>query len=423
MVCMTVYDRPNGSPGQRILDPTGPSSRMDGQFPNQVRARDTVDRPDNSSPYAAAVADNEVSAPDSAFTSRMEDGLEAAPEIVSESKTAFAPPGWSPLTRLGFRIAFIYFCCFMWLYGNDGADFNAIVIWRGLSNVLNWPLNHVLLWTGRHIFHVKNMPPHWHVADRGDALGNWVLDRVFIVASLVGGLVWTAIAQLRGSTRTEYRTLLAWLRFFLRLTVGFFMIAYGMLKVFPLQMPTISLAVLNQPAGEMTPHDLLWSLVGLYPLYEVICGAIEVLAGTLVLFRRTALVGTLFTIFVMSNVVLYNFFFGVSVKLFALNLLLAAIFIALPDAQPLFDFFWRHQPAAQTGIWTPPLTGRGVRIYVRALEIIFIVASFTINPLFDGVMWHHLQVVARVQSPLRGRDGGLIQRIRQPDLSSSRRVP
>ena len=111
------------------------------------------------------------------------------------------------------------------------------------------------------------------------------------------------------------------------------MIAYGMLKVFPLQMPPISLGILNQSAGQMTPHTLLWSLVALYPLYEFICGAAEVTAGTMVLFRRTALAGTLLSIFVMSNVVLYNFFFGVSVKLFSFNLLLAEIFLVLPGRE------------------------------------------------------------------------------------------
>ncbi|MGB8479441.1 MAG: hypothetical protein WCE63_11440 [Acidobacteriaceae bacterium] len=337
--------------------------------------------------------------------------LESAPShsaIAEEQDAIFAPEAasaptpWHPLTRLGFRIAFIYFCGFMYLYGSDGIDFNSIVMWRGIGNFLNWPLNQLLIWSGHHIFHVKNMPPHWHVADRGDALGNWILVKLLIVGSILGGLLWTGIARRRGSQRTEYNTLLAWLRFLLRLTVGFFMVGYGMLKVFPLQMPPISLALLNQPAGQMTPHALLWSMVGLYPAYESICGVVEVIAGALVLFRRTALAGALLCVFVMSNVVLYNFFFGVSVKLFALNLTLAAIFIVLPDVKPLLDFFWKHQAAAQTSVWTPPLTNRGLRLYVRFLEVLFIVVSFTVNPLFDGIIWQHSRNIARIQSPLLG---------------------
>ncbi len=339
------------------------------------------------------------------------DTLESAPShaVVAEEENAIvapqaasAPTPWHPLTRLGFRIAFIYFCGFVYLYGSDGIDFNSIVMWRGFSNFLNWPLNQLLVFSGHHIFHVKNMPPHWHVADRGDALGNWILVKLLFVGSTLGGLVWTGIARLRGSQRAEYNTLLAWLRFLLRLTVGFFMVGYGMIKVFPLQMPPISVAVLNQPLGLMTPKALLWALVGLYPAYESVCGVLEVIAGTLVLFRRTALAGALICIFIMSNVVLYNFFFGVTVKLFALNLLLVEIFIVLPDAKPLFAFFWRHQAAAQTGIWTPPLTHPAIRQYVHFMEVIFIVASFTINPLFDGIIWQHARNIARIQSPLLG---------------------
>ena len=47
---------------------------------------------------------------------------------------------------------------------------------------------------------------------------------------------------------------------------------------------------------------------------------------------------------------LYNLFFGVSVKLFALNLTVAAIFLVLPDTKPLLDFFWKHQAAVQTSL-------------------------------------------------------------------------
>ncbi len=358
-----------------------------------------MDSPGSVSAYSAAAVEDAISAPEAGSVQKR---AIIPPSFAREPVTAAAPPGWSPLTRLGFRIAFIYFICIIWLYGNDGADFNAFVIWHGLSNFLNWPLNQVLMLVGPHMFHAKNIHPHWRVTHRGDTLANWVLNQIFIVASVVGGLLWTLIARLRGSTRTEYCTMLAWLRFFLRLTVGYFMIAYGMLKVFPLQMPPISIAMLNRPAGELTPHAVLWSMVGLYPIYESIMGLAEVLAGTLLLFRRTALVGALFTIFVMSNVLLYNLFFGVSVKQFAINLLLAAIFIMLPDIKPLLDFFWKHQPAVQTGTWTPPLNRRGVRIYVRAMEIVFIIGCFTANPFFDGAFYYHLQVVAAIQSPLLG---------------------
>jgi hypothetical protein len=323
-------------------------------------------------------------------------------DAVSAQGAVFAPRDWSPLTRLGFRIGFIYFICFMYLYGNDGIDFQAIVIWHGLSNFLDWPLNHLGIWASRHIFHLKHISPYWSVTHRGDTLMNWVLDQVFIAIAIIGGLVWTVIAALRGSRRTEYWTELAWIRFLLRLSVAFFMIGYGFIKVFPLQMGPIPIPVLNETLGQATGHTLLWSMVALHPWYEVICGVSEVIGGTLVLFRRTALAGTLICIFIMSNVLLYNFFFDVSVKLFALNLLLAEIFIVLPDVPPLFAFFWRHEPAIPTGGWVPLDQSWQTRFFVRTLEISFLVVSFTIVPAFNGIMWHHERVMARVSSPLLG---------------------
>jgi len=328
-------------------------------------------------------------------TTAAEDAIRA-PEPVAAS----AP--WRPLTRLGFRIAFIYFIGFILLYGNGSIFINGFIFGSWITNLIKWPIDHVAIWSGRHIFHLANVPANWHVTHVGDRMINWVLDRIAIAGALIGGLAWTGIAWLRGSRRTEYNTLLAWLRFLLRLSVGFFMIGYGMVKVFPLQMAPISVAVLNQPAGQMTPEILLWSAIGLYPLYQSICGMAEVFAGSLVLFRRTALAGALMSVFLMSNVVLYNLFFGVSVKLFAINLLLAAVFIVLPDLKPLLNFFWRHEPAVQTGIWTPPATSRGLRLYIRALEVIFIAALFTIDPLVDSAMWYHRRVVARIESPLLG---------------------
>jgi hypothetical protein len=98
----------------------------------------------------------------------------------------------------------------------------------------------------------------------------------------------------------------------------------------------------------------LWNLIGLNPVYEIICGSAEVLGGILLLYRRTALAGALFSTFVVTNVVLYNFCYDVPVKLFAVNLLLACIFLALPDALSLCHFFWSHKPAAPTAAGFPP---------------------------------------------------------------------
>ena len=163
-----------------------------------------------------------------------------------------------------------------------------------------------------------------------------------------------------------------------------------------MQMAPISIGILNEPVGNMSPMTFLWALIGMNPGYEIICGAAEVIGGVLILFRRTALVGALLSAFVMANVLLYNMFFDVPVKLFAGNLLLALLFITLPDVQPLFRFFWLHQPAAPVGVWVPPASRRQFRIATRVVELIFVATFLIWMPIGNYIglrgYWKELRV-------------------------------
>jgi hypothetical protein len=152
----------------------------------------------------------------------------------------------------------------------------------------------------------------------------------------------------------------------------------------------------------MAPMTFLWNLIGLNPVYEIICGSAEVLGGVLLLYRRTALAGALFSTFVITNVVLYNFCYDVPVKLFAVNLLLGCIFLALPDAVSLCRYFWSHTPTAPTAAWIPPISRRAGRIAILITEIVFAVAFLVVRPVFMSIGWRQLQVALRTPSPLVG---------------------
>ena len=76
------------------------------------------------------------------------------------------------------------------------------------------------------------------------------------------------------------------------------------MKIFPLQMSPPSLAVLNEPVGNTSPMTLLWTMIGLHPGYEMLAGWFEATAASLLIFRRTALLGALLTVVIMSNVLL-----------------------------------------------------------------------------------------------------------------------
>jgi hypothetical protein len=338
---------------------------------------------------------NSVDAPDTCVPTEF-------PTLVSAPSPSPLPVRWSPTARAGFRIAFLYFFCFV-VIGGNGTLLQAFPFVGGwLQGKLSWPIGQLSEFVGQHLFHLTGLAAHWHSSDSGDTTMNWIHDGLVLTFALAGGLLWTIVSLLRNNPRKEYRTLHAWLRFFLRLTCGMFMIGYGLAKVFPFQMPPPSVAILTEPAGNMAPMTFLWNLIGLSPVYEIICGSCEVLGGILLLYRRTALAGALFSTFVVTNVVLYNFCYDVPVKLFAVNLLLGCLFLALPDAVSLCRYFWSHKPTAPTTPFVPPLSRRAGRIAILVTEIVFVVAFLVVQPIFMTIGWHHLQVALRTPSPLVG---------------------
>ena len=353
---------------------------------------DTLNPPEN--PTKSSVESAETNA----------EAVATAPAPVPEATPH--PLHWTPLSRFAFRIAFLYFFCFIFCFGN-GTIFS-IFPWIGgkIDTVLTWPFDNLAEWTGQHIFHLTGLAAQWHPTGSGDTNLNWILDGLFVVFALTGGIVWTVVAELRPATRfprrKEYQTLSAWLRFGLRLTCGFFMLNYGLAKLYPFQMAPISIGILNEPVGNMSPMTFLWALIGMNPIYEMVCGFAEALGGLLLLFRRTALAGALLSAFVMSNVVLYNFFFDVPVKVFAANLLMACLFVVLPDIGPLYSFFVLHRPAAPAGIWIPPTSREWTRITMLVVEIAFCAAFVILLAVFDGIGWFHNQAAIRTQTPLIG---------------------
>ncbi len=312
------------------------------------------------------------------------------------------PVAWSALERVGFRVAFIFFLCFAFLTGNGTVFAIFPVVGDWIETGLTWPTNHLAVWVGQHVFHLTGLAAKWHPTGSGDTTLNWISGGLFVVYSLVGAAVWTWVAAGRGSKRSEYSALNAWLRFAVRLTCGMFMLSYGLAKLYPQQMAPISIGILNEPVGNMAPMTFLWSLIGMNPAYEMVCGFAEVLGGVLLLFRRTALLGALLSSFVMANVLLYNLFFDVPVKLFAAQLLFGCVFLTLQDLPAMFGFFWKHEPATASGVWFPPISRKAWRITTLVMEIVFMLGFMVEMPIFEGLGWWEGHKSAQVKSPILG---------------------
>ncbi|MGA7155765.1 MAG: hypothetical protein WBY53_02895 [Acidobacteriaceae bacterium] len=291
------------------------------------------------------------------------------------------PPRWSPATRLAFRFAFCYFLLYALCCGNATLwEVIPFHIGEHLSDWTSWPFFHGAQWLGQHYFHLTGVGAKLHGTGSGDTILNWIAVGIMLALAILLTVTWTTLAELRSPARRSlaYPRLFFWFRLIIRLTLAVAMMIYGLSKVFPLQMSPPSLAVLNEPLGNTSPMTMLWTLIGLNPVYEIICGFAELSAGILILFRRTGLLGELLTAFLAANIVLYNFCFDVPVKLYAAHLLLMAIVLIIPDMPGLFNFFILHRPCKPVDGWVKPARHYGLRAETIIVVIAFLIAALPI---------------------------------------------
>jgi hypothetical protein len=118
---------------------------------------------------------------------------------------------------------------------------------------------------------------------------------------------------------------------------------------------------------------LLWTFMGASTAYQVFSGLMELVSGLLLLFRRTATLGALAAMAVLTNVVMLNLCYDVPVKLLSIHLLLMALFLAAPDLRRLFDLLVRRRPVLPAAD-RPFFQRRWLRWTALALEGVVAVA-------------------------------------------------
>lgn len=191
----------------------------------------------------------------------------------------------------------------------------------------------------------------------GDTMVGWVTLGLMTSLSLVIGLAWKAW---RGRRRVSARVF-DLVRTYCRYVLGTVMLSYGFAKVFPAQFPMPGPDRLLVSFAETSPMGLLWAFMGASPVYQMFGGAMEVLGGALLFWRRTTLLGSLVCAGVLLNVVMLNFCYDVPVKWYSSMLLLMALFLAAPDAMRLCGVLLLNLPAQPAALRPFPPRNAWVR--------------------------------------------------------------
>ena len=212
----------------------------------------------------------------------------------------------------------------------------------------------------------------------GDTIDIWVLYGLFPVIAFAGMVIWTLLDR----RHTQYNFLSKWLQVIVRYYLAMIMFTYGLIKLFPLQMPSPSLSQLVTPLGEYSRMRLAWLFIGSSTSYEIFSGVCELLGGLLLLSRRTSSLGALILLTVLTHVVVLNVFFDIPVKLFSGMLLMMSIYLLVPNIRQFWGFFILHLPVKLT---FPDLNlkKKWMQVARITLKTIFI-AAFLIWPFFEN---------------------------------------
>jgi hypothetical protein len=230
---------------------------------------------------------------------------------------------WKPYEKFAFRFSFIYF------------------ILQALP--LDWKYYQYLFsmdWLNvqySDIFNITHYQPQLFAGE--PAFSTWF---VFLAIAVFGAIIWSFTDTKTSSYPNLYYALRVIVRY--RLAIG--IIGYGMIKFFPLQAPFPSISNLNTYYGDFSRWKLFSLSLGVVPGYETFLGSVEILAGLLLLSRKTATIGAAIVLFFTGNVFISNLAYEGGETVYSLYLIVFALFLLAFDAERIFNLFSSQKPVA-----------------------------------------------------------------------------
>lgn len=261
---------------------------------------------------------------------------------------------WNLFEKISFRFLFLYFTLYIISIFTGG-------LWEPVIN-----------WIGKSIFQI-NYEFSANGKGSGDTTYAYLLLFLFFCISILGGFLWSLIDK----KRTSYNQLQYGFLVFIRVIVIFFMLNYGFVKIFHLQMSEISNADLIKNLGDKSPMGLAWTFMGFSKTYSIFAGLAEVTAGLLLLFRRTQTFGAIATIVVMLNVFMMNLCFDIPVKIFSFHLMLMGVLHLLADSKRVFGVLFLNRNSTNYIIY-PQLSKEESRIIL----VVKLVLTLLVSGLF-----------------------------------------
>ena len=186
------------------------------------------------------------------------------------------------------------------------------------------------------------------------------------------------LSSIRGyskeGSRLFYPRYLDWLRYF----CAFMLFMYGFSKLLHVQF-NLQSQLSQQPVGSLTGYQLTWYYYGYSRIYACLLGLTQVAGGSLLLFRKTALLAALLMTPVMSNILLINIF--ILVNDYGPYVISAVILASL------LLILWQERFALVSLLWSSQVSeaavSRRTHWWIRSLILVIVVSILIAGSLLQ----------------------------------------
>ncbi|MFK7784442.1 MAG: hypothetical protein AB8B56_04955 [Crocinitomicaceae bacterium] len=168
--------------------------------------------------------------------------------------------------------------------------------------------------------------------------------------------------------------------------LSFFLLKYGVDKLFQFQFYSPEPNTLFTPLGMLSKDILFWSSMGTSSTYNTFMGLIEVIPAFLLLHHRTRMLGGFIALGVLINVLMINIGFDITVKLLSMYLVIVSLYVLSPFFQSLISFFFTtHQTdKPQIQLSLAPKMRAAIKVIVVLLIFTEVLFSYIHIGSFNG---------------------------------------
>jgi hypothetical protein len=235
------------------------------------------------------------------------------------------------------RLLFLLSTCYIFLYIFP-AGLEYVPGLNFLSDIYVRLSRKFVLFFGTEILNIEDL-----VFQKMTGSGDTKFDYVRILLIAISSLCIAVIASF--NTKLNTTKIKVWITIYTRYYVATILIYYGVAK-FQNQFAVPDFYTLENTLGDMSPMGLLWVFMGYSYGYTIFTGLVEILAGYLLLFRRTSIFGSLLGITAMVQVWILNMTFDIPVKIASFHYALFCLFIAWPHLRSIYLFFFTNATVA-----------------------------------------------------------------------------